>query len=159
VLASYATPLGEGWQLREEDNPSARRQDLRSIRAMLEGLGKRLDYQSGTAGTAHHPLVWREDGQEVYSFYIIASAVMGALLQQAAHPGVTRCLVVPGGRAGLVSYKLERDPALRLLAEGWQLLKYRQIRLLADDLKLTRQDWQKELSADPVTDPEQMRLF
>jgi hypothetical protein len=159
VLASYATPLEEGWQLREEDNPSARRQDLRSIRAVLEGLGKRLDYQSGTAETAHHPLVWREDGQDVYSFYLIASAVAGAILQQAAHSGGTGCLVMPGGRAGLVSYKLERDPALRLLAEGWQLLKYRQIRLLADDLKLTRQDWQKELSADPVTDPEQMRLF
>jgi len=159
VLVSYAIPLGTGWQLRREDSPSMRRKDLHSMRGVLESLGKRLDYQVSTAETAHHPLLWLESGQLTYVFYIIASAVIGALLLQGVDSGGTRCLVMPGGRAGLLSYKLERDPVLKQLANSWQLLKYHQIRLLADDVSLTRQDWQKELSSDPVTQPEQMRLF
>lgn len=159
VLESYATPLGEGWHLRGEDCPSARRQDLRAMRSALEALGNRLNYQVTATETPHHPLVWKEDGKEVYSIYLIASAVVGAILRQLVQPRGTGCLVIPGGRTGLVAYKLERDPDLKQLAEGWHLLKYSQIRMLADELSLTRQDWQKELSTDPLSDPEQMRLF
>lgn len=159
ILASYAIPQGEGWQLRQEDSPSARREDLHNMREVLEALGKRLDYQVSSAETAHHPLIWSEAGKEAYVFYIIASAVAGAILLEAIQQGGTRCLVMPGGRAGLLSYKLERDPTLKVLADDWQLLKYRQVRLLAEDMSLTREEWQKELNSDPVTQPEQMRLF
>lgn len=159
IMASYAMPMGDGWQLREEDRPSARREDLRNIRSVLERLGTRLGYKISTDQSAQPPLRWTVEGKVAYSFCCIASAVVGNILMQAVNNDGKNCLVIPGGRSGLLSYKLERDPALKLLAESWQLLKYRQIRALADDMELTRQDWQKELNADPVTEPEQMRLF
>ncbi len=40
-------------------------------------------------------------------------------------------LILPGGRAGLLAYKLERDPALRSMAERWRIVKFRHLRRLA----------------------------
>jgi hypothetical protein len=159
VLASYAIPSGEVWQLRSEDNPSDRRRDLQEVRTALEKLGKRLDYQIPAGETTHSPLLWMEGEKTAYTFHFIASAVTGAILKHTDQTGGIRCLVMPGGRAGLMNYKLERDPVLKKLSQDWQFLKFRQIRQLADEVSLTRQDWQRELSSDPVTRPEQMRLF
>jgi hypothetical protein len=159
VLASYATPLGSGWQLRPEDSPAARKADLKAMQVLLEALGKRLGYQVSTTKDPYQPLIWLEDGLKVFIFYILASAVTGGILLQEVQTTGIRCLVLPGGRAGLLSYKLERDPALKQLASAWQLLKYRQVRLLAEDPVLRCEDWQKKMGADPVTQPEQMRLF
>lgn len=159
ILASYAIQSDEGWQLREEDKPSERRHDLNQVRKWLETIGKRLDYQISNGESNQSPLFWMEGKKTAYTFQIIASAVTGAILMQTDPAEGIRCLVMPGGRAGLMNYKLERDPVLKELARDWQFLKFRQIRQLADEVNLTRQDWQKELSSDPVTRPEQMRLF
>ncbi|HCC79719.1 MAG: hypothetical protein A2X25_09095 [Chloroflexi bacterium GWB2_49_20] len=159
VLASYATPLGSGWQLRPEDNPAVRKTDLKAMQVTLKALGKRLGYQVSITKNQYQSIKWLEDGLEIYTFFIIASAVIGGILLQAVQTTGIRCLVLPGGRAGLLSYKLERNPALKQLASDWQMLKYRQVRLLAEDPALTREDWQKKIGADPFTQPEQMRLF
>ena len=159
VLASYATQSGSGWILRPEDSPKTRRKDLKAIAGLLETLGEQLGYQVSTRENQDQPVLWLEDGLVVYTYHIIASAVIGGLLMQENPPEGISCIVLPGGRAGLLSYKLERDPTLKLFVEKWQILKYRQIRFLADDKTLTRQDWLNKMGADPIIQPEQMRLL
>jgi hypothetical protein len=72
-----------------------------------------------------------------------------------------RCLLVlPGGRASLLAAKLRRDPALQSeWDKGWRVLKFRQLRHLAQTEGLDREGWEKELSGDPLEPPEQMRMF
>jgi len=159
VLASYAIQSGSGWILRPEDSPNTRRKDLKAIANLLENLGKRLGYQVSTKENQNQSILWLEDELVAYTYHIIASAVIGGSFAQETQPKGVYCIVLPGGRAGLLSYKLERDPALKLLATKWQLLKYRQIRYLAEDKTLTRQDWLNKMGADPITQPEQMQLL
>jgi hypothetical protein len=77
------------------------------------------------------------------------------------NPGSLRnnFLVLPGGRASLLAYKLERDPALRALAGQWRILKFRHLRRLAGLAGLTRERFEKEFSGDPIEPPEQMKMF
>jgi hypothetical protein len=159
VLESYALPIGSDFQLRLEDKPTNRRADLKAMQDLLGILGKRLGYQVTVPGIAGEPILWSESDQVIYSFTVIASAVIGRILIKPTSHGGIRCLVLPGGRAGLLAYKLERDPFLKELSSQWQLLKYRQIRKLAEDASLTRVEWQKELVSDPLIEPEQMKLF
>ena len=67
--------------------------------------------------------------------------------------------MLPGGRAGLLAYKLERDPALKAILERWRIVKFRVLRRLAEMTALTREGFEKELSGDPIAAPEQMKLF
>jgi hypothetical protein len=159
VLASYATQSDSGWILRSEDSPTTRRIDLKNMAGLLETLGKRFGYDVSTSENQDQPIIWLKDGLVVYTYHIIASAVIGRLMMQESPPKGVSCIVLPGGRAGLLSYKLERDPALNLLAARWQILKFRQIRSLAADKTLTLQDWLNKMGSDPITQPEQMRLL
>jgi hypothetical protein len=159
ILGSYAMPSGSSWFLRPEDSPAARRADLQTMQLLLEKLGKRLGFKVTVPENPGLPLIWMEARQASFAFHVIASAVAGGILRQTPQNGVISCLVLPGGRAGLLTYKLERDPFLKKLAGHWHLLKYRQVRSLAEDASLTRADWLTNLTGDPLTQPEQMRLF
>jgi hypothetical protein len=68
-------------------------------------------------------------------------------------------LVLPGGRAGLLAYKLERDPDLKSLAEPWRMVKFRALRRLSGMTDLNRERFEEELAGDPIEAPEQMKLF
>ena len=159
VLQSYAVQTGEHWLLRSEDQPDHRLVDMDEIRSLLEKLGIQLGYKISAQKRNGQTLSWTLDGQDEYSFFVLACACVGEVLSKNAASQGKRCLVIPGGRAGLLSYKLIRDPSLKQLADGWSLLKFRQVRLLAEDATLSRQSWLEALLADPVTEPEQMRLF
>jgi hypothetical protein len=100
-----------------------------------------------------------ENDHTLYNFYLLTSAVVERLLRQDPIPQVDSILVLPGGRAGLLASKLERDPALRASAEQWRILKFRHLRRLAGLNGLTRAQWEQEFSGDPIEPPEQMKLF
>jgi hypothetical protein len=60
--------------------------------------------------------------------------------------------VLPGRRAGLALYKLERDPRFRQAKDdGWRFIKYRHVRRLAENLSLTRDSFAELLDLDPLT--------
>jgi len=159
VLTSYAIQTDNGWVLRPEDSAKLRKKDLKNMTSLLETLGKRLGYQVAHSENNYQAILWLDNGSVIYSYHIKASAVIGKLITQGAASKVVCCLVIPGGRAGLLSYKLDRNPALKSFAQKWQILKYRQIRSLAEDKTLTRQDWIDKMGSDPITQPEQMRLL
>jgi len=159
ILASYGIQIGDGWQLREEDHFNSRQSDMESIRTMLKELGRKLDFQVKSLDSELKPIQWLDQKSIIYEYYVIGSAVVGRIFKEIPISEGTLCLVLPGGRAGLVSYKLERDPILKEFSQSWQLLKYRQVRAMVQQTNLTREDWRNQIGADPVTDSEQMRLF
>ena len=108
----------------------------------------------------HRLLLWQEKGKTIYAFYLLASTVIGKFLRESLFPPKRSLLVIPGGRAGLLTYKLRRDPQLdKIWHNGWRVLKFRHLRRLAESPGLTREIWARELSSDPIEPPEQMKIF
>jgi hypothetical protein len=68
---------------------------------------------------------------------------------------------LPGGRAGLVAFKLRRDPRLRaaLTAGNWIIVKFRHIRRMAGDAHLTRATLEPALAGDPLEEAKQLSLI
>ena len=132
-----------------------------------------------------------ESGQTCYWFYTTASAVIGEIIlgmgSISPSPSARSIIILPGGRANLVAYKLRRDPRLRALCAaveaspnvnqpgefdmgqgflgkiaptGWRFLKFRHLRQILDSLLLTRLNLDELLAQDPLTyTAPQMRLF
>ena len=159
VLVSYATEADGRWNLRPEDSPTSRRLDLESAVESLTLLGARLGYSIQRDDKNSRLLYWMENGHTVYNFHLLASAVIERLLRQDLPAPAHRFLILPGGRAGLLAYKLERDPDLRSLVRRWRILKFRHLRHLAGMNGLTRTQFDQEFSTDPIEPPEQMKLF
>jgi hypothetical protein len=158
-LESYGEilpPDGPGWQLRSEDAPAARRADLEKMYALLSRLGTRLGYQVGmaTTGAGRSYVIWNEPGGRPAGIaFAIATAMLASIVfgQPAQDLPALRMIILPGGRARLVEYKLSRDPRLRsAIQEGWRLIKFRHLRRLADDLSLNRENLEKLLDQDPL---------
>ena len=165
-----------GWRLRPEDAPAARRRDLAAMSDLLCQLGGRLGYivdtpvrDAAESPSTDRPLVWlNANGGVAYAFHLLASAVLQRLLQastriidyETAHSS-PNLVVLPGGRAGLAGYKLRHDPRLRLAVEsGWQLVKFRHLRWLAETEGLTRDNLDELLARDPLANKDpQMQLL
>ncbi len=159
VLGSYAQEADGHWTLRAEDSPDTRRADLETAAEGLDILGSRLGYTLQREGKSPRLVRWMEKGQTIYHFTLLTSAVVGRLLRQTPIPAVKNFLILPGGRAGLLSFKLDRDPELKSLSREWRILKFRHLRHLSHQTGLTRELFEKESSGDPIEPPEQMKLF
>jgi hypothetical protein len=147
VLDSYAVENG-GWTLREQDSPTNRHADMKEAQELLEGLGERMNY---TVSRADPNLVlWGEEGTAAWTFYVIVSAVAGKTLSGNRQRPERTVVVLPGGRAGLLAYKLRRDPHLRLIAEGCHFLKFRNLRQIFEVQLLMRETWAEAIRGDPI---------
>ncbi len=160
ILTSYATESNGRWHLRPEDSAPIRHADLKAAGHALESLATRLKFTTLRPEGTHRLLLWQEKGKPAYAFYLLASAAAGQILRENPYPPERSLLVIPGGRAGLLACKLRRDPSLeQIWRGGWRVLKFRHLRRLAETSSLTRERWARELSADPIEPPEQMKLF
>jgi hypothetical protein len=159
VLASYAIQTDGHWNLRPEDLPAARRIDLETTVQRLTTIAARLGFNVRREEIPQRLVLWQESGHTVYAFYLLASAMAGRIVRNISDPTPKSVLVLPGGRAGLLAYKLDRDPDLRSKIENWQIVKFRHLRRLSEMTVLTRDRFEKELSTDPIEPPEQMKLF
>ena len=144
VLNSYAEKESGGWKLRAEDLASARRSELNDIFALIEAIGRRLEYKTNRTDKT---LTWLENGKPIRSFYVMASALFGRALETTA-PGTI--LVIPGGRAALAAYKLQRDPALAAQLKTRRVVKYRLLRAILEVPILTRDSFEEQIASDPV---------
>jgi hypothetical protein len=157
-LASYATRLESGqWRLRAEDDPATRRDELRALEAALRGLGERCGYdvQSGALQ------IWLAKGEPVYRVVVGVQAALDQYLRAAAGPARRRVLVLPGGRAGLVEFKLRRDARLRaaLTAGDWIVVKFRQAWRIASEPEVTAANLEAALAGDPLEGMQQLALL
>lgn len=157
VLNSYAEKLNGNWSLRAEDTAPARRQELTRVTELIEKIGKRLDFDMTKQDKI---LAWQDNTESVCFFYLLASALIGrALIESSSAPEQTM-IVIPGGRAGLVSYKLERDPSLAERIKPYRVVKYRLLRALSEVPILTRETFEEQIASDPLEQSKgQMMMF
>ncbi|MHB1482823.1 MAG: hypothetical protein ACYCXH_10955, partial [Bellilinea sp.] len=152
-LNSYGETAGNQpmvWRLADQERPAARRADVKAAAGLLNGLAKRLGFES----QGDNPIVWQnKDGKPVYRFFIMASSQISRYVFEPQPIPLTHCvLVLPGGRSSLHNLKLRRDPRLNAAVEtGWHVLKFRHLRQLAGLSDLTHDRWEEMLDGDPVS--------
>jgi hypothetical protein len=157
VLGSYAQKDGATWKLRGEDLASARRNELITITAMIEAIGKRLGYSTRKQEKNY---LWEENNETHYAFYVLASALVGRAISETPYPPEQTVIVIPGGRAALAEYKKQRDPALAARIKTYQLIKYRLLRSLVEVPVLTRETFEEQIASDPLEKSKsQMMMF
>ena len=157
VLNSYAEKNGAKWKLRPEDAANARRAELNTITAMLEAVGTRLNYTTRKQGKNS---LWEDAGIVERAFYILASALVGRAMNETPYPPEQTIIVIPGGRAGLIQYKAQRDPSLAARLKNYQLVKYRLLRTLFELPVLTRETFEEQIASDPLEKSKsQMMMF
>ncbi len=139
------------WSLRPEDFAEQRTADLESVRAALIRLGERFGFRlSGV-----NPLEFHEaqDAPPI-RFFLITSAAFGRYLLDPRLDPSHAWVVLPGGRASLVEYKMRRNWLLRQAVEnGWRFLKFRHVRRMLDDALLRRESLEERLGLDPLGNP------
>jgi hypothetical protein len=173
-LRAYGQEITPGhWQLRPEDQPECRADEISDIREQLTQLGRRLNYRvsartepAAEVAPGHLPafdILWRDPDRPAYAFAIQWTARVHDLLLAKAPANVLPCLVIPGGRAELVSLKLQRDPRLRRAVDeaGWQFIKYRHLRRILTEEALDRHTLKQIVGLDPIIEQDgaQMPLF
>jgi DNA-directed RNA polymerase subunit M/transcription elongation factor TFIIS len=157
VLNSYAEKDGANWKLRAEDFASARREELNKVMALIDSIGGRLKYKIKRQDKL---LIWEENGKVVRVFSVLASALIGRAVAELSYPPEHTLLVIPGGRAALVAYKAQRDPALAERLKNYRLVKYRLVRALAQVPVLTRETFEEQITSDPIEQIKgQMMMF
>lgn len=154
VLHSYAINDKPRWKLRDEDIASVRRDEIKKMIETLQEIGKRLNYDSFLDDKV---LVWRESKKIIRKFYVMASAILNKALDIADEQTV---IVVPGGRADLIAYKLDHNPALKERLQKHRLVKFRTLRDLLEIKMLTRETFEEQISSDPLEKSSgQMMMF
>ncbi|MFN8434697.1 MAG: hypothetical protein U0V18_11785 [Anaerolineales bacterium] len=154
ILNSYAEKDGGIWNLRTEDYAAARRDEMKTVFALLEEIGKRLEYKTKIEDKT---VTWFENGKPIRTFYVMASALIHRALEQIDEQTV---IVIPGGRAALAAYKQDRDPSLKERLKKHKLAKYRLLRSVLDLPILTRETFEELIASDPVEKSEnQLMMF
>ena len=147
VLTSYANKEGGAWKLRPEDVASARREELNHIPRLIEAIGARLGYATRKQEKNY---LWEQNGAVERIFYILASALIGRALAETPYPPGQTVIVIPGGRAALAAYKIQRDPSLATHIKAVQVVKYRLLRTLVELPVLTREIFEEQIAGDPL---------
>ena len=157
VLTSYANKENGEWRLRAEDLASARREELNHIARLVEAIGTRIGYTTRRQAKNY---LWEQNGALERTFYILASALLGRALAETPYPPEQTVIVIPGGRAALAAYKIQRDPSLAAHLNAVQVVKYRLLRTLVELPVLTRETFEEQVAGDPLEKSKsQMMLF
>jgi len=149
ILKSYGVEKDGRWSVALSEQPESRRKDLDEMRKGLNALGKRLGFH--VAGG--NPVEWREnDGRLHFSFFPMASSLLGDVLLKSSAPPDKSIVLLPGRRAALALYKISRDPRFKqAIEDGWRFIKFRHLRRMAENKSLTVDSFNELLELDPLT--------
>jgi hypothetical protein len=131
---------------RTQDEPGKRKIDLLKARERIVKIGQRL----GCEVIEGDPVVWLENGMIRYRFFFLTSVKIYPILtmQHTTDQG-QNVIVLPGGRANVLSFRLKHDPRLLLLAKDWHFLKFRHLKDISEQTDLTSKGWDDILDNDP----------
>ena len=157
VYGSEPTP--GYWQLREEDLPAARQAEQTAIVESLLTLGQRLGYRA----EAWPPFeaAWFSGNQAQAVFAVRWQAIVSEVLALSERlAGARPYLVIPGGRAALVSHKLAHNPLWQRAVDedGWWFIKYRHVRQLVDRPDVDEYTLRTIVGLDPIVERETAQL-
>jgi len=169
-LESYGNQVEQGtehWYIRSEDEPVERQKDLDEAKKSIQSIGERLDLLSidHTSQLGKPTILWIDrSGKLDYWFFPTVSAAIGETVLYSELSSKKGFIVLPGGRANLVMYKLRRDPRLiRAFSPSqgnWNFLKFRHLRSLVENPLLNRENLEQLLHLDPLTySTPQLRLI
>jgi hypothetical protein len=120
-------------------------------------MGTRLGF---TTRKQDKNYLWEQNGALERTFTILASALIGRALNETRYPHKQTMIVIPGGRAALAAYKIQRDPAFATRIKPVQVVKYRLLRTLAELPVLTRETFEEQVAGDPLEKSKsQMTMF
>ncbi|MFC2043302.1 hypothetical protein ACFLUA_04045, partial [Chloroflexota bacterium] len=168
------------WNLRTQDTTEGRIEDIIEMKYHLEQIGIHLKYEVSRYEAEQlklgmpvsisilPSLIWQDAGGEIkFEFFVISTAIIRNIIFQIKNFRIgglniddlhlQRIIVLPGGRAGLLGYKLQQDAHLRNAVESrWQFLKFRNLRRLSENSLLTRENLHHYIGLDPLanTDPQ-----
>jgi hypothetical protein len=143
---------------RDEDNPEQRGKEIRELKKALEKLGQRLSYRTNL--TESGDVLWIEEGETHYRFRCITTAILTPHISPRPKADGRQCyLVLPGGRAALITLKLKRDPRLPqwLKHHRWQFIKFRHLRRMIREVR-NRSDIEVYLGLDPIVEQAQAQI-
>ncbi len=160
----YETDTGSNrWSIRHQDEPELRRVDLGFIADALNTLGESLGFQvrSGILASDQidHPFIFWQDpwGERDYEYILSKTGVVGGIISHAYRSPektsgrVQEIIVLPGSRARLLEFKIQRDPNLQMIIEEyWLIIKFRHVRWLAENEQLNRDNYTRLLRQDPL---------
>ena len=152
ILESYATAEKSEnttlYHLNAGDFEIKRRADLIEMRNLLNEMAKKLNFQ---VKQEDDTLSWlNRDASVLFSFFPIATAEISQQITLNQNLIGQKFIILPASRSNLVSYKIKRDPNLRMLKEeNWHLVKFRQIRNLAANPNLSRENFLNLIMEDP----------
>ena len=148
-VESYAeiNPGSGEIRIRNEDTSANRRTELREIGHLLFQMVQKIARVEEVEDCLQ---VIGPDGAVQYEFHLLASAVISRFVHLPPPSAeVERYLVIPASRLDLIEEKIRRDPRLAAAISGWQFLKFRTVRQLAERSDLTWNGFFEALSADP----------
>lgn len=152
ILESYAKAEKSQskifYRLNEREHESKRNEDLVEMQNLLMEMAKKLNFQ---IKQEDDKLNWlNRDGSVLFTFFPIATAEISQLIKLNQKLIGQKFIILPASRSNLVSYKIKRDPNLRMLKEeNWHLVKFRQIRNLATNPNLSRENFLSLIMEDP----------
>jgi hypothetical protein len=163
-LRAYGRPAEEGgWALRPEDAPAAREAERLGIIEQILALGRRLGYH--TTPRPPFDAAWLEGGAVRGLFLVRWHANVGHLPPLPAGAAATAAaprpyLVIPGGRAALLSHKLAHNPLWQRAVDdaGWRFIKYRHVRQLAAQGEVDEYQLRTIVGLDPIVERESAQI-
>jgi hypothetical protein len=159
-LQSYGREPAPGyWQLREEDVAHARLAEQETVVQHLLDLGQRLGYRAERQ--APFDVAWFE-GERARAVFVVRwqAVVSEALALSDRAAGTQPYMVIPGGRAALVSHKLAHNPIWQEVVDrdGWWFIKYRHVRQLVGQPEVDEYSLRTIVGLDPIVERETMQL-
>ena len=131
---------------RTQDEPGKRKIDLLKARERIVKTGQRLGYEVMEG----EPITWSSNGAIRYRFFFLTSVrIYPILTLQHPNDQGQNVIVLPGGRANLVSFRLKHDPRLLQLTKDWHFLKFRHLKDISDQSDLSSKGWDDILDNDP----------
>ncbi len=148
-LSSYANNVMDSniWQLREEDQPANRDNDMQEMRSLLHRLADKLNIKP-----LDSPIIlWNSlNGEELAKWIVRTSGMVSDIyLKENTTPNLY--LLVPGSRVNLILYKIHHNPILsNSYLKQWKIVRFRQIRWLIEQPDLEINHFDKWLNIDPI---------
>jgi hypothetical protein len=162
-LRAYGEETTPGtWLLRSEDQSARREAERADMLEQIRSLGRRLGYRPESLEP--FDVAWFQGPEPRGVFCVRWQATLRSVLDLSEQAGGARpYLVIPGGRAPLVNYKLTHNPLWQQAVDraGWRFIKYRHVRQLAAQADVDEYALRTIVGLDPIVEKEgaQIPLF